>query len=169
MDAIEMILTRRSIRAYTEQPVTEATIELLLKAAMAAPSASNKQPWKFVVITERIQLDKLAEVCPYGKMLTQAPLAIAVCGDMQADQDSGYWVQDCSAATQNILLAAHASGLGAVWLGVYPRPKRVADVARLLDLPTGIIPLGLLSIGYPAEVKPPSERFDLSKVHYNHW
>ena len=107
MDAIDTIFTRRSIRAYTDQPVPEAMVELLLKAAMQAPSAGNQQAWQFVVITDRARLNHLAEVLPFGKMLTSAPVSIVVCGDLSLEKSQGYWIQDCSAATQNILLAAH--------------------------------------------------------------
>ena len=169
MDAYQAILTRRSIRAYTDQPVAPELITQLLAAAMAAPSAGNQQPWQFVVITERGLLDALADLLPFGKMLKQAPLAIAVCGDMTAQTREGYWVQDCSAATQNLLLAAHALGLGAVWLGVYPREERVAGVRRLLAAPEQVIPLCLVSIGHPAEQREPANRYREERVHQNQW
>lgn len=169
MDAYETILTRRSIRDYTEQPVTEPLITDLLKAAMAAPSAGNRQPWHFVVISDRGMLDALTGILPNGQMLKKAPLAIAVCGDRQQQLYDGYWVQDCSAATENILLAAHARGLGAVWLGVYPRPERVQGIRELLGLPETISPLCVIAIGYPAEQKPPSDRYDAARVHRNRW
>ena len=121
MEAYEAILTRRSIRAYTDQPVSEELIHKLLVAAMSAPSAANGQPWQFAVITERRLLDALADFLPFGKMLKQAPLAIIVCGETKSSALEGYWVQDCAAATENLLLAAHVLGLGGVWLGVYPR------------------------------------------------
>jgi nitroreductase len=169
MDAYEAIITRRSIRAYTSQPIPPELIQQLLTAAMSAPSAGNQQPWQFIVVTERNMLDALADVLPYGKMLRQAPLAIVVCGDQQLQTHAGYWVQDCSAATQNLLLAAHASGLGAVWLGVYPREQRVADVRRLLGIPEHVVPLCVVSIGYPAEQKGPENRYRAERVHYNRW
>jgi nitroreductase len=169
MDAIETIFTRRSIRAYTDQPIPGETIELLLKAAMQAPSAGNQQAWQFVAITDRSRLNSLAEVLPYGKMLTSAPLCIVVCGDLGLEKSKGYWVQDCSAATQNILLAAHALGLGAVWLGVYPREDRVRDVCNTLGIPETVTPLCAIAIGFPAEQKPRAERYNLERVHTNHW
>jgi len=124
MDLIEGIFTRRSIRKYTNQTITDEQIELLIKAGMYAPSASNQQPWHFIVINKREILNKIRDVHPYAKMLSEAQLAILVCGDHDLELSKGYWVVDCSAATQNILLAAHGMGLGAVWLGVHPREER---------------------------------------------
>jgi len=169
MDAYDTIMTRRSIRAYTAQPVNEGLIKDLLAAAMSAPSASNRQPWHFVAITDRRQLDTLTAILPYGQMLKQAPLAIVVCGDRERQPMEGYWVQDCSAATQNILLAAHARGLGAVWLGVYPREERIQGVTQLLGLPEQVTPLAVLSIGYPAEHKEPADRYDETRTHRDRW
>lgn len=169
METLEAIFTRRSIRAYTSQPVPADVIEHLLRAGMQAPSAGNQQAWQFVAITDRPQLNALAEVLPYGKMLTTAPLGIIVCGDMEREKSKGYWVQDCSAATQNILLAAHAQGLGAVWLGVYPREDRVGEVRKALGIPETVIPLCAIAVGYPAEQKPPADRYDAARVHHNAW
>ncbi len=164
---LDTIFARRSIRRYTQEPVDEQIIEMLLKAAMAAPSASNRQPWQFVVVTEREALDGLAESHPYGKMLFDAPLCIAVCGDVAESEH--YWVQDCCAATENLLLAATARGLGAVWLGVYPREKRVAAIRERLHLPDHITPLNLISIGHPAEEKQPRTQYDETRVHRERW
>jgi nitroreductase len=169
MDTLEAIFTRRSIRAYTDQAVTEEIVEKLLRAAMQAPSAGNQQAWQFVAITGRTQLNALAEVLPYGKMLTTAALGIVVCGDLEREKSKGYWVQDCSAATQNLLLAAHALGLGAVWLGVYPREQRVLDVRKVLGIPDSVIPLCAIAIGYPAEQKERADRYDAGRVHHNGW
>ena len=169
MDTLEAIFTRRSIRVYTSQTIPEDVIEHLLRAAMQAPSAGNQQAWQFVVITSRSQLNALAEVLPYGKMLTSAPLGIIVCGDLDKEKSKGYWVQDCSAATQNILLAAHGLGLGAVWLGVYPREQRVQDVRQTLGIPETVIPLCAIAVGYPAEEKPRTDRYDAGRVHYDRW
>ena len=169
MDAMEAILSRRSIRRYTDQPVSEEVVEELLKAGMSAPSAGNQQPWQFIIITSRELLDEIPRLHPYASMLPQAKVAILVCGDIQAESFKGYWIQDCSAATENILIAAHAKGLGAVWLGIYPREERVKALQKLLKLPEHIVPLSLISIGYPAEKKPPANRFDSSRVHHNGW
>jgi nitroreductase len=166
-DFIQTIFARRSIRKYTDESVSEADIQTLLEAAMAAPSASNRKPWQFVVVTKRQTLDKLAEIHPHGKMLFEAPLSIAVCGDLTSVER--FWVQDCSAATENLLLAATALGLGSVWLGVYPREERVAAVRQVLGLPEKITPLNLISIGHPAEEKEARTQYDETRVHREHW
>jgi len=166
-ELIQTIFARRSIRRYTAEPVSEADIKTLLEAAMAAPSASNLKPWHFVVVTERRTLDGLAEAHPYGKMLFEAPLCIAVCGDPAISER--YWVQDCSAAAENLLLAATALGLGAVWLGVYPNEERVAAMRQVLGIPETIVPLNLISIGHPMEEKEPRTQYDESRVHRERW
>ena len=169
MDAMENILSRRSIRRYTTEPVSEETIKQLLEAAMSAPSANNQQPWQFVVIDDRELLDAITEVHRYAQMLKEAPLAILVCGDLQRAKHRDYWPLDCSAATENLLLAAHALGLGAVWLGVYPNEKRMEGVRRLVRLPEQVEPFSLISIGYPAEQKPPANRYNAERVHRNQY
>ena len=169
MDALEAILTRRSIRKYQDKLVDDDTVRKLLEAAMAAPSSMNLQPWRFIVIDDRAILDKIPDLHPHAKMLKEAPLAVLVCADSKVQNIEGYWAQDCSAATENILLAAHALGLGAVWLGVFPRKERMDAVVGLLDLPEEIKPVSLISIGHPAEEKPASNRFDPSRVHHNKW
>jgi len=161
-ELIETIFARRSIRKYTAEQVSEKDLKTLLEATMAAPSASNRKPWHFVIVT-----DDLAEAHPYGKMLFDAPLCIAVCGDKTIS--ARFWVQDCSAATENLLLAAAALGLGAVWLGVHPREDRVAAIKRVLNIPETIIPLNLVSIGHPAEYKEPRTQYDEMRVHREHW
>jgi len=165
MDALEAMLTRRSIRTYRDEPVSEEAIETLLRAAMAAPSAGNEQPWHFVVIRDRAVLDAIPSVHPYAQMAAGAPLAIAVCGDERLAKYEGFWVQDCAAATENLLLAAHASGLGAVWCGVYPSEERVAAVRELLAVPEQITPFCLVVIGHPDESKGPADRYDDARVH----
>jgi nitroreductase len=165
-ETIGTILARRSIRRYTDEPVSKPDIKTLLKAAMAAPSASNNRPWHFVVVTQRETLDALAEAHPYGKMLAQAPLCIAVCGDPDL---SDYWVQDCSAATENLLVAVTSLGLGAVWLGVYPRDQRVGVARQILGIPESIFPLNLIAIGHPAEEKEPRTQYDEARMHHGHW
>lgn len=169
MDAIEAILTRRSIRSYTDEPVSEADIETILRAAMAAPSAGNQRSWRFVVSTKREVLDRMAEATPYGKMLREAPLAIAICADIRDLRHPMMWEQDCSAATQNALLAIHALDLGAVWLGFWPKMERVEPLKEALGLPEGIEPLSVLAVGHPAEGQPPVDRFDPSAVHRDRW
>jgi len=169
MDALNAILSRRSIRKYTAQPVSEEMIRELLEAAMAAPSAGNEQPWHFVVMDDREILDAIPRFHPYSRMLEEAPMAILVCGDLELQKYEGYWVQDCSAATENLLIAAQAKGLGAVWLGVYPIEERVAGFRNLLGVPDHVIPFALISIGYPAEQKPGADRYNSSRVRRNRW
>ena len=169
MDAIGAILTRRSIRSFRDEPVSDEIIETLLRAAMAAPSAGNQQPWQFIVIQDRDTLDAIPTVHPHAKMVLEAPLAIVVCGDTTLAKHKGFWVQDCAAAVQNVLLASHASGLGAVWCGVHPNAEREDGLCEFLSLPEQIIPLALLVIGHPNEEKPPSERYDAARVHRDRW
>jgi nitroreductase len=164
---VQTIFARRSIRKYTDEPVGEGDVKALLEAAMAAPSASNRKPWQFVVVTERQMLDALAEAHPHGKMLFQAPLCISVCGDLT--EMERYWVQDCSAATENLLLAVTALSLGAVWLGVYPKEDRVAAVREILSLPETITPLNLVSIGHAAEEREARTQYDEARVHRERW
>ena len=166
-ELINAIFAWRSIRKYTAEPIDKKDTKKMLESAMAAPSSSNRKPWHFIVITNRDLLDRLARAHPYGKMLFVAPLCIAVCGDTKISDHS--WVQDCSAATENLLLAAAALGLGAVWLGVYPREGRVKPIKRILDIPENIIPLNLISVGHPAEEKEPRTQYDEQRVHHERW
>jgi len=169
VDTFTSLLTRRSIRKYDGRPVPKEIIRKLLSAAMNAPSAGNQQPWRFVVVNERKTLDAVADIHPHGKMLKHAPLAIIVCGELSVEKHKGYWVQDCAAATQNVLLAAHDLGLGAVWLGVYPREERMKNIGDLLNMPDGVLPFCVVSVGWPAETKEPESRYDEKKVHWNGW
>ncbi|MDR0954065.1 MAG: nitroreductase family protein [Rikenellaceae bacterium] len=164
-EAIETILSRKSVRQYEDRAVEAEKVELLLRAAMAAPSGMDRRPWSFVVVTERETLNRLAEGLPYAKMLTHAPLAIVVCGDPQ----SPYWTLDCSAATQNILLAAEALGLGAVWTATYPTPELMTAANEALGLPEGIQSLAVIPMGYPAGETAPKDKFDATRIHYNKW
>ena len=167
---LNAIHSRTSIREYTEKEVPAQLVEELLKAAMAAPSSRNMQPWEFYVVTERESLDRLAEGLPFAKMLARAPLAIVVAGNTQVgnpNQEQVYnWVMDCSAATQNLLLAAHAVGLGAVWTGVWPYESRIDVVRKALDLPEHIIPLNVIPVGYPEREHEPKIKWDTTKVHW---
>lgn len=168
-DVLETILTRRSVRRFSDTPVGEADVERLLRAAMAAPSAGNQQVWRFVVIRDRDVLGKLADASPYASMLPAAPLAIVVCAETGTEKHPGFWVQDCSAATQNILLAAHELGLGAVWLGFHPVQERVDRAAEALGLPEGISPMSVIPIGHPREDLPLVDRFNATFVHRDRW
>lgn len=163
---LNIIFSRRSIRKYTGEPIEEADITSLLEAGMAAPSASNGKPWHFVAVTDTKTLKALAAAHPYGKMTANAALAIAVCGDPAT---SSWWVQDCSTAAENILIAAAGLGLGAVWLGCHGRPEREQAVRDVLGIPGEIGVLSLLSIGYPAEEKKARTQYDPARVHSNQW
>lgn len=168
--AINAIMTRTSVRAYSDRKVSDAMADTLLRAAMAAPTAMNRQPWQFIVIRDRAILDAIADHCKNISMAREAQLAIAVCGDMSlALEGDGrdFWVQDCSAATENLLVAAHAAGLGAVWCGIYPIQERVSFISGLLHLPENIIPLNIIPIGYPAAPSTPKEKYDPARIHCN--
>lgn len=170
MDALEAIFTRKSVRDYSDKAIPEEITQELLAAAMQAPSAGNQQPWHFIIITDQKLLSQLSGVLRFGKSLLEAPLGIVVCADLKLEKYSGYWVQDCSNATMNLLLAAHARGLGAVWLGVYPVEDRVVNLKKILGLPDQVIPLSIVSIGYP-KYKPevPENRFNITRLHFNQW
>jgi len=169
MDAYEVLMTRRSIRSYTDEPVSDGDVDKVLRAAMAAPSAGNEQPWHFVVIRDDDVMRQIMDVHPYSSMLEAADLCIAVLADLSLEKHKGYWVQDTSAATQNILLAAHALGLGAVWLGVHPVEEREKGLKAILNLPDGVECLSLVSIGHPAEPSGPADRYDADRVHRDTW
>ena len=169
---LETIMTRTSIRQYTDQPVEKEKIEAMLRAGMAAPTAVNAQPWHFVVVSDKAKLGELAAANPRAGMLKSAPLAIVVCGDMtKAMEGKGrqFWIQDCSAATENILLAAHAQGLGAVWTALYPMEERIQPVSEALKLPDTLIPLCTVVIGYPAEQPEPKDKWKPENVSYNEY
>ena len=169
---LENIMTRTSIREYTQEKVSEEQIDKLLKAGMAAPSAGNKQPWCFVVIDDAKTKETITANISPAKPAAKAPLVIVVCADTTktfSGDGHDYWIQDCSAVSENILLAAHGMGLGAVWLGVYPQTKRCDMLRELLSLPTHVIPLSMVAIGHPAEQPTPKDKWDKKKVHKNAW
>jgi len=169
MDTLDAIRTRRSIRKYLDKPVPQDVLQQVLRAAMYAPSACNAQPWQFVVLEDCRLLREVPNIHPYAAMAAEAPLAVLVCGDTSFEVVSGFWVIDCSAAVQNLLLAAHALGLGAVWTGVYPQQERVEGFRRLLGLPKNVIPHSLIPLGYPAEQPPQEERYRPDRIHRNAW
>jgi nitroreductase len=170
-ERLGLIFGRRSIRLYSTAAVSEAAVQKLLEAAMAAPSAAAKDPWRFVVVRNRQTLSEISAALPNGQMLASAALGIAVCGDLDAahDQQLSYLLQDCSAAIENLLLCAHLLGLGACWLGVHPREQRMNSLKRILSLPPSVIPVACVSIGCPAETKEPRTRFNRSFVHLERW
>lgn len=170
--AIDIIMRRKSVRAYTEQDIPKETLYLLVKAGMAAPTARNRQPWAFVIITDREILDALGDMLPSGRMLKKAPAAISVVGlpeEGSPGEINEFWVQDCSAATQNILLAVESLDLGAVWIGIHPNNERVNSVKKLLNLPQDVIPLNIISIGHPTGAEQPKDKYKPEKIHWNLW
>ncbi len=164
---IDTIFSRRSIRKYTEETVSNEDIKTILKAAMAAPSGHNSKPWHFVLVTERETLNQLAKAHRYAKMLSEAPLCISVCGDPSVSEE--FWVQDCSAATENILLAVTALNLGAVWCGVHPSQELVGSISKILGIDAPFVPLNLIAIGHPAEEKEARTQYDENKIHREKW
>ncbi len=169
MDALDCIHTRRSIRKYEDKDVPDDLIKQILNAAMTAPSAGNQQPWQFIVIKDRVVLGKITEFHEYAQMCKDVHLAILVCADTTSLRHEGMWEQDCSAATQNILLSAHALGLGAVWCGVYPRDAKMNGFSKLLGIPEKIIPFALIPIGYPLQKSSKVDRYKKEKVHKDKW
>ncbi len=169
MDAIDNILKRRSVRKFTDAKIPEQDIECILKAAMHAPSAKNQQPWQFIVLDDKSLIEKIPSFSPYAYMCVEAPISVLICGDLKLEQSKDYWPVDCAAATQNLLLASHAKGLGSVWAGVYPREKIMKGFTDLLHLPEHIIPFALVVIGYAKEEPKYDERFKKDRIHKNMW
>lgn len=169
--ALDCIMTRTSIREYTDQQVPDSVVDALLKAGMAAPTAMNKQPWEFIVVTDPKTREAIAQADMYIRS-KEAPLVIIACGDLNKEvegDESDFWVQDVSAATENILLAAHAQGLGAVWCGIYPIKDRVKALSKILGLPSHVIPLSAVCIGYPKTDHHPKNKWNPAAVHYNQY
>ena len=169
MDTLQAIFTRRSVRDFTTELISEEDLQDLLRAGMQAPSARNEQPWHFVVINKPELLHKIPDFHAHARMLLEAPLAILVCSDRKLEAKRASWLQDCSAATQNILLAAHAKGLGAVWLGIFPDSERVFGMQALVNLPKDVRPVSLVAVGRPASQPDPEDRYQEERVHYNQW
>jgi nitroreductase len=168
MDAIEAIMSRRSIRRYKDKKIPEDKITTLLKAAMNAPSAHNRQPWHFIVIDDKKILKKIPEYHQHSSMLKYASHAIIVLGDNKI-QKTDFWIHDCSAALENILIAANALELGAVWLGVHPHEDLIEETRYLFNIPGHVTPLAIVSLGYPDETKPPRKDYNPERVHRNKW
>lgn len=169
MDVINAILTRRSIRKYTDESVSDEDTRTLLKCAMLAPSAQNEQPWEFVVVKDALKRQSLSRLTPYTGMAARAPLVIMVCGDTRLQKSQGFWIQDCAASIQNILLAARGLDLGAVWCGIYPVEERVTQARALLNIPDHVQPVGMICIGHPAHQSKEEDRFRPERVHYELW
>ncbi|GFN35744.1 nitroreductase family protein [Tepidimicrobium xylanilyticum] len=169
MDVLEAIFTRRSIRRFTGEPIKEEDLRTILKAGFQAPSAHNYEPREYVVVRDKDVLDRIAEFHKYAKMLPKAGCGIIVCGDKEKQPEIGFLVEDCSASIQNMLLAAHGLGLGAVWCGLYSVEKLIKSMADVLELPDNLIPIGMVVVGVKAEDKEPIDRFDENKVHFDKW
>lgn len=171
-ETMKTIFSRKSVRNYNESTIPKETLELLVKAGMAAPTARDKRPWEFIVITDKAVLKKLSDALPYAKMAEKAGHGIIVAGDMEKQNggtDSPYWIMDCSAAVQNILLAAESLGLGAVWTAVYPNKDRLEPVVKILGLPKNIVPLAFIPVGTPAGTDKPKDKFNKDQIHWNKW
>jgi len=170
-DIFTIIHNRKSVRNFTGESVTQDQIEILLKAAMAAPSAVNCQPWEFVVVTDRTILDKFGDALPYTKMIYKAGAAIIVCGIPSKAHKHlvEYAIIDASLASENILLAAEALGLGAIWTAVYPYPDRMKSVSSILNIPSDVIPLNVIPLGHPTGEDQPKEKFNPNNIHKEKW
>jgi nitroreductase len=169
MDTLEAIFTRRSVRSFTQEPISENDLEDLLRAGMQAPSARNEQPWHFIVVNDPEKLHAVPEFHAHAKMVLEAPMAILVCSDRKLESKRAAWLQDCSAAAENILLAAHAKGLGGVWIGIFPDSERVSGMQELLAMPNDVRPVALIAVGHPAEHPEPINRYDSGRIHWNQW
>ena len=170
-DKLSFIFGRRSIRVYAPGEVPDTVVQRVLEAAMAAPSAMTKDPWRFVVVRKKQTLAEMANLLPGGKMLGTAALAIAVCGDQEValDHQLSFLLQDCAAATENLLLGAHALGLGACWIGVHPSPESITGLRKLLSLPGSIVPVAVVSLGPPGEQPEARTRYVAQYVHRDRW
>jgi len=169
MDAIKAIISRRSIRKYKKKPIEKKLIKDLIEIGMTAPSAGNEQPWHYIIIDNREILNKITKFHPHSKMLNEADCAILICFDKNLEKHKDMAVQDCSASTQNIMIAANSFGIGSVWLGIYPREDRIIGIKNLFKFPENIIPFSIISLGYPAEMKNIEDRYKINRIHYNKW
>ena len=170
-EKLSFIIGRRSVRVYVPGEVSEAMLTKLLEAAMAAPSAMTKDPWRFIVVRDPLKLSQMAAALPGGKMLSTAALALVVCGDLDAafERQIGFLVQDCSASIENVLLCAHILGLGACWVGVYPGEASVQQIRKLCSLPPAVVPVAVISLGFPGEQLESRTRYNPDYVHFDSW
>lgn len=169
MELSEAIKTRRSIRGFLDKPVPKEILKEVLRAAMLAPSAGNQQPWHFIVVTDKEKMAKVPSFHPYCKMITKAPAAIVICGEPEGKKWPTFWPQDCSAAAQNLLLAARDLGLGTVWTGVYPEEDRMSGARKLFNIPEAVMPFAIIPIGWPDTEFKPTDRFRPELIHENSW
>lgn len=169
MDVFEALLTRRSIRKFTADPVSDEDLRLVLKAGMCAPSAHNSQPWHFILVRDKALLASIAERHPYAKMAAEAPVVIVVCANPEEAKEPGFWQQDCTAALENMLIAARGLNLGTVWCGMHPIEDRVAPIREMLNVPAQINMLALVVLGHPAQPFAAADRFNEGKIHLDRW
>jgi nitroreductase len=169
MDLFDAILTRRSIRKYTSQKIDQDLVDKIIKAGMYAPSAVNKQPWHFIVFTDRKSMKEIMNVHQSSAMLAEAQTAILICYDENLQHDDGYGAVDCSNATQNMLLAAHALGIGACWIGIYPRQNRMEALHTIFGLPQHVKAFAVIALGYPDEKKQVAQRYKPERIHFEKW
>lgn len=169
MNLIDLIISRRSIRKYKKQKISKESIDKILKSAMYAPSAMNLQPWHFIVFDNKEIFEKIISVIPHAEMIRNADKCILVCGDSSKEKNESWLIQNCSAAIQNILLASHSLGIGSCWIAIHGIPEIVNKVKVEFNLPDGILPISLVSLGYPDEEISAENRFDVNKIHYNSW
>ena len=169
MESLEALKTRRSIRKYQTKKVSDELINEIIKCAMYSPSAFDFQPWHFIIADKKEIFEDILKAATHAEMIKEASHAIIICGDRKLEENIGLMIQDISAATENLLLAAHSSGLGAVWVGIYPFEEIVNGIKELFKLPENIIPVSMAVIGYPAESPAPPERYKKEKIHYNKW
>lgn len=169
METMEALYTRRSVRKFQNKPVPVELIEEAVKAAMFAPSARNQQPWEFIIVDKRELMDAVPTYSPHAQMAKGAPAGVLICFNKEYEAAEGFFPQDLGAATQNLLLALHAEGLGAVWTGVYPREDRMAGFTKAFGLPENVISYSFTIIGYPEKESGQTDRFKKERVHYNKW
>jgi nitroreductase len=169
MDLFDALYNRRSIRKYSSEKVNDDMLKSIIKAGMYAPSAVDKQPWHFIIFRDKKIIQRITAIHPNASMLVGASAGILVCFDTQLQHDEGYGPVDCSAATQNMLLAAHGLGIGACWIGIFPRMNRVKSLSEIFNLPEHVLPFSVISLGFPDQEKGVPERYDESRIHFDRW
>jgi len=170
METLEAINTRRSIRKFVLREIPDEAVTKILQAGMCAPTAGNQRPWQFIIIKRREMIDRIIEINPYTKqMLPDVPVTIMVCFDRNLEKYENRWQMDCANATLSMLLAAHSMGYGGLWLEIYPVEERIEKIRESFGIPESVVPFALVTVGHAAEDKPPSDRFEQSKIHYDNW
>lgn len=169
MDILEALVTRRSIRKFTSEPVSEENLRTILRSGCYAPSANNKRPWHFIVVHNKDSMMVISNAFPGSKVVAEANCCIVVCGDKGKEDKECFLLEDCANAMENMLLAIHGLGLGAVWCGMQPIPAETVEISKLLNLPGNLQPIGVIALGHKAEERISEERFDPQKIHYDKW